>query len=83
MSRLRAVHFVPGISVTVGGKYPALSFWDRSKHPELACERQPNGDLAISWREGVPDRIVRTVKAIAIAWEMADPPEVTKPEVKK
>lgn len=70
--KLRAIHFCPGVSVTVGGKYAAITFWDREKYPDVECIEQKNGDCWIVTKDGR----VREVSALVIAWKLREPEAV-------
>lgn len=68
---LRAVHFIPGVSVVIGGKYAAITYWDIASHPDVLVEKQDNGDywLVTAW-----DGRVRKLRASAVAWTLEEPP---------
>lgn len=81
---LRAVHFIPGVSVVLGGKYAAITFWDLDKYPDILVEKQDNGDFHFITAH---DGRVRKVRASAIAWTLEEPPgteaQKTEPALKK
>ena len=68
---LRAVHFKPGVSIVLGGKYSHAQFWDLEKFPDVLVERQDNGDYCFitPW-----DGRIRRVRADAVAWTLEEPP---------
>lgn len=67
---LRAVHFMPGVSVTIGGKYSAITFWDFEKYPDIFAERRDNGDV---WITTAWDGRRRVVARQAVAWVLEEP----------
>lgn len=74
---LVCVQFMPGISVSVGGKHTTVSFWDRKKlidmqQPQDRVMIQEQGDGSVRITTG-HDRFVRIVEPWAIAWRMYEP----------
>ena len=69
---LRAVHFIPGVSVVIGGyQHSTLTFWELEKHADVLVEPQQNGDYHFITPN---DGRVRRVRAAAIAWTLEEPP---------
>lgn len=57
--KLVLVQFMPGVSVTVGGKFAALTSWSCEKHgKDIQCEEQKSGDLWLTTKDG-RRRVVR------------------------
>lgn len=67
--KLVAVYFRSGVSVTVGGRFAALTSWQADKHgSEVTCELQKNGDAWLTTKDG-RRRIVRWSAIDHEAWE--------------
>jgi hypothetical protein len=77
--RLIGVQFNPGVSVSVGGKHTAITYWDREKLPEIACDEQQDGSLIIYWREN--PRLKRKVRPWSIAWSLHEEIAASKVEL--
>lgn len=72
--KLRAVYFVPGVSVVSGvtNYSSSISHWSIDKHPLLKCTEQKNGDIHLTSDDGV----VREVSALVIAYRVRVPDEI-------
>lgn len=81
---LRAVHFMPGVSVVIGGKYAAITYWDIGSYPDVLVDPQTNGDY---WFITPHDGRIRKVRAQHIAWTLEEPEgteaQKTEPALKK
>jgi hypothetical protein len=71
--KLRAMHFMPNVTVSIGGRHNAITHWDRGKHQDdqpngakIRCELQKNGDAWLITDDGRR----RVVSALAIAWTL-------------
>lgn len=79
---LASVTFMPGISVMVGGKWSALTFWSRQKHVDevkdegsrIHCEELKNGDVRITTADGR----TRKVTPWAVAYCTYEPHRAAK-----
>jgi hypothetical protein len=70
--KLRSIHFIPNVFVTIGGKHVNTSFWDREKHADIGCEEKNNGDVWLRWHDGPHRKVIRVVHKLAIAWRAYD-----------
>lgn len=55
--KLVSVQFRNGVSIAIGGKWSALTFWNHEKHGRdlvepVHCEEQKNGDVWLTTRDG-------------------------------
>jgi hypothetical protein len=75
---LRAVYFIPGVSVVSGvTNYPSsISHWEKDKYKLLVCEEQKNGDIWLTSADGVR----REVSALVIACKVRIPDAPVKGE---
>lgn len=69
---LRAVYFAQGVSVMIGGKYSAITFWDFEKHPDIFAEEKDNGDV---WLTTAWDGRRRRVRAHSVSWVLEEMPQ--------
>lgn len=76
---LRAVYFLPGVTVVSGcGGYPSsISHWSVDKFPLLKCDEQKNGDIWLT----SPDGVRREVSALAISYRVRLPEVAAKRSV--
>jgi len=76
--QLRAVYFLPGVTVVSGvTNYPSsISHWSIEKFPLLKCEEQKNGDVWLTSADGVR----REVSALAISYKVRIPDVAVKAE---
>ena len=74
--KLSGVQFMPGVSVSVGGKHTSISYWDRKK---LVEDQQPQDRVHLEERRDGSVRITtangfsRIVDPWAIAWRLYEP----------
>lgn len=68
---LRAVHFKPGVSVVIGGRYAATTYWALDHMPDVLVEEKANGDL---WMVTPSDGRLRIVHSDSIAWRLYERP---------
>ena len=78
---LRAVYFLPGVSVVSGvTNYPSsISHWSIDKFPLIKCTEQKNGDVHLT----SPDGVVREVSALAISYRVRVPDSPVKQDLQR